>query len=79
MIVPERPGVDLGPSGALLFADCAVVPDPNPEELAEIARATAENARAILDTEPCVAFLSFSTKARRTTRASKKSGRRCAS
>ena len=63
MIIPERPGVNLGPGGALLFADCAVVPDPNPEELAEIARATAENARAILDAEPCVAFLSYSTKA----------------
>src|SRR5882672_8653932 len=52
MIIPERPGLDLGPAGALLFADCAVVPDPSPEELAEIARATAENARAILDVEP---------------------------
>src|SRR5579862_684982 len=63
MIVPERPGLELGPGGALFFADCAVVPDPNPEELAEIARATAENARAILNAEPCVAFLSYSTKA----------------
>jgi phosphate acetyltransferase len=63
MIVPERPGLDLGRAGALLFADCAVVPDPNSEELAEIARATAENARAILDAEPRVAFLSYSTKA----------------
>jgi phosphate acetyltransferase len=63
MIIPERPGLDLGPGRALLFADCAVVPDPNPEELAEIARATAENARAILDAEPYVAFLSYSTKA----------------
>src|SRR5579863_7291587 len=62
MIIPERPGLDLGTDRALLFADCAVVPNPNSEELAEIARATAENARALLDAEPRVAFLSFSTK-----------------
>jgi phosphate acetyltransferase len=62
MVIPPRPGLDLGPAGALLFADCAVVPDPNPEELAEIARATAENARALFDVEPRVALLSFSTR-----------------
>jgi phosphate acetyltransferase len=62
MVVPEREGMRLGPDGALLFADCAVVPDPNAEELAEISRATSENARAILGTEPRVALLSFSTK-----------------
>jgi phosphate acetyltransferase len=62
MVIPQRSGLDVGPAGALLFADCAVVPEPNSEELAEIARATAENARVLLDTEPRVAMLSYSTK-----------------
>jgi len=46
----------------LAYADAGVVPDPTPEELAEIAFCTAENFRRIVGEEPRIAFLSFSTK-----------------
>ncbi|MCF8298895.1 MAG: phosphate acetyltransferase [Saprospiraceae bacterium] len=51
-----------GDDGILVFADCAVHPDPNENELAEIAVCTAKTANSIAGMEPRVAMLSFSTK-----------------
>jgi phosphate acetyltransferase len=51
-----------GHEGALIYADCGVVIEPSATELAEIAIASAESCRALLDTAPRVAMLSFSTK-----------------
>ena len=56
------PAKHLGEDGFLLFADCAVNPNPTAEELAQIAVSTAETARTIAGIEPRVAMLSFSTK-----------------
>ena len=51
-----------GNDGIIVFADCAVHPDPTDKELAEIAVATAKTTRAIVGFEPRIAMLSFSTK-----------------
>lgn len=51
-----------GREGLLLFADCAVMPNPTAKELAEIAVSTASTAKVIAGMEPRVAMLSFSTK-----------------
>lgn len=59
MVVPEK---KFGAKGAMIYADCGVVVDPDIGELAEIAIASADSCRALLEVEPRVAMLSFSTK-----------------
>ncbi|MDO5038173.1 phosphate acetyltransferase [Clostridium sp.] len=55
------PGSKYGEQGMLLFSDCAVNPNPNSDQLAAIAIATAETAKNLCKMEPKVAMLSFST------------------
>ncbi|OGI06351.1 MAG: hypothetical protein A2Y40_02910, partial [Candidatus Margulisbacteria bacterium GWF2_35_9] len=51
----------LGSDGLMFFADCAVNPNPNEEQLASIAMDTALSYKKIMHEEPRVAMLSFST------------------
>ena len=60
MVLPE--GSPYGTDGLLIFADCAVVPEPDAKQLAQIAVSAAQTARDIAGIEPRVAILSFSTK-----------------
>lgn len=59
MLLPES--CPYGDEHMLIFADCAVIPDPTTEELAQIAVETAKTTRNIAGLDPRVAMLSFST------------------
>ncbi len=59
MILKDK---EFGNNGLMVFADCAVHPNPNEMELAEIAVATAQTTYHIAGFEPRIAMLSFSTK-----------------
>lgn len=59
MLLPED--CQYGDNHMLVFADCAVVPDPTSAELAEIAISTAKTTKDIAGLDPAVAMLSFST------------------
>ncbi|MDD6360990.1 MAG: phosphate acetyltransferase [Christensenellaceae bacterium] len=61
VIVPPE-GNTVTDAPAMIFADCAVIPEPDENQLADIAIAAAESARNIIGIEPKVAMLSFSTK-----------------
>jgi phosphate acetyltransferase len=58
MIVPD---CAYGADGAFIYADSGVVPEPTPDQLADIAISSAETCRKLLSVEPVVALLCFST------------------
>jgi phosphate acetyltransferase len=57
-----HPDPQWGDDGVMVFADCAVMPDPDSVQLAEIAVSAAATFKSIVGGEPRVALLSFSTK-----------------
>lgn len=59
MFIPNK---EYGENGIMVFADCAVLPNPTAEELAQIAVATGKTTQDITGFEPRIAMLSFSTK-----------------
>ena len=60
MLMPE--GSPYGTNGIMVFADCAAIPVPKVEELAQIAVLSAQTAKDIAGIDPKIAMLSFSTK-----------------
>lgn len=59
MFLPES---QAGPPRKVVFSDCALLPEPTPDQLVDIGESAAESCRVLLQQEPIIAFLSFSTK-----------------
>jgi phosphate acetyltransferase len=59
MVVPD---CSYGEKGVFVFADCGIVSDPNPRQIASIALVSSELAGKILGLPPRIALLSYSTK-----------------
>ena len=59
MVIPDCP---YGEKGVMVFADCALNPEPNAQQLADVAISSAATGKALVGFEPKVAMLSFSTK-----------------
>ena len=55
------PNCDFGANGTFAFGDCALIENPNSEELAEIAIQTSESFKILVGEEPKTAMLSYST------------------
>ena len=60
--IMEIPNKAYGKDGVMIFGDCAVIPNPTSDELAAIAIASAQTGKSLVDLDPKVAMLSFSTK-----------------
>jgi len=61
-MVMEVEDTGFGHKGVLFMADCGVIPEPDVDQLSDIAVSTAQLARLLLGTRPRVALLSYSTK-----------------